>query len=42
MSKPVKKLLRDELIRRFQGVTQLAVVGFSGVDANRANEIRRG
>ncbi|MGB2822504.1 MAG: 50S ribosomal protein L10 [Phycisphaerae bacterium] len=40
MSKPVKKLVRDELIRRFQGMTQLAVVGFTGVDANTNNEIR--
>ena len=40
MSKPVKKLIRDELIKRFDGVTQLAVVGFSGVDANTTNAIR--
>ena len=40
MSKPVKKLIRDELIKRFAGVTQLAVVGFAGVDANTTNEIR--
>jgi len=40
MSKPVKKLVRDELIRRFDGVTQLAVVGFTGVDANTTNAIR--
>ncbi len=40
MGKPVKKLLRDELIRRFRGVTQLAVVGFTRVDANTANEVR--
>ncbi len=40
MSKPVKKLIRDELIKRFDGVTQLAVVGFAGVDANTTNAIR--
>jgi len=40
MSKPVKKLLRDELVRRFRGVTQLAVVGFTGVDGTTNNQIR--
>jgi ribosomal protein L10 len=40
MSKPVKKLIRDELIKRFDGVTQLAIVGFTGVDANTTNTIR--
>jgi len=40
MSKPVKKLIREEFIRRLRGVTQLAVVGFSGVDANTTNQIR--
>jgi len=40
MSKPVKKLIRDELIKRFDGVTQLAVVGFAGVDSNTTNIIR--
>jgi len=40
MSKPVKKLIRDELIKRFDGVTQLAVVCFTGVDANTTNAIR--
>lgn len=40
MSKPVKKLIRDELIKRFDGVTQLVVVGFTGVDANTTNAIR--
>ena len=40
MSKPVKKLVRDELIKRFEGVTELAVVGFTGVDANTTNAIR--
>ena len=40
MSKPVKELVRDELIKRFQGVRQLAVVGFTGVDATTTNRIR--
>jgi large subunit ribosomal protein L10 len=40
MSKPVKKLIRDELIKRFDGLTQLAVVSFTGVDANTTNAIR--
>ena len=40
MSKPVKKLIRDELIKRFDDVTQLAIVGFTGVDANTTNTIR--
>jgi len=40
MSKPVKALIRDELIKRFDGVTQLAVVGFTGVEANATNRIR--
>ena len=40
MSKPVKKLIRDELTRRFAGVTQLAIVGFQGVDAGTTNQVR--
>jgi len=40
MSKPVKKLIRDELVQRFEGVTELAVVAFTGVDAITTNEIR--
>jgi large subunit ribosomal protein L10 len=40
MSKPVKKLIREELVRRLAGVTQLAVVELTGVDANDTNEIR--
>jgi large subunit ribosomal protein L10 len=40
MSKPIKKLIRDQLIKRFDGVTQLAVVSFTGVDANTTNAIR--
>jgi ribosomal protein L10 len=40
MSKPVKEMMRRELIRRFEGVTSLAVVGFSGLDAVSTNRIR--
>jgi len=40
MSKPVKKLIRDELTRRFDGLTSLAVVGFTGLDAVSTNTIR--
>lgn len=40
MSKPVKELVRNELVRRFEGLTQLAVVGFTGLDANATNQIR--
>jgi large subunit ribosomal protein L10 len=40
MSKPIKKLMRDELVRRFTGVSQLAVVGLAGVDADTANQVR--
>jgi len=40
MSKPVKELLRKELIKRLEGVRQLAVVGFTGVDAPTNNAIR--
>ena len=40
MSKPVKRMIRKTLADRFQGLTSLAVVGFTGVDAIRTNEIR--
>ena len=40
MSKPIKNLLRKEFIRRFEGITSLAVVGFTGLDAVSTNEIR--
>ncbi|MHC4983467.1 MAG: 50S ribosomal protein L10 [Planctomycetota bacterium] len=40
MSKPVKEMVRKELARRFEGLTSLAVVGFTGLDAVRTNEIR--
>lgn len=40
MSKPVKALVRKELINRFDGQTSLAVVGFTGLDAVENNRIR--
>lgn len=40
MSKPVKELVRKELIKRLEGVESLAVVGFTGLDAVATNRIR--
>ena len=40
MSKLVKDLVRKELVKRFEGVSSLAVVGISGLDAVSTNEIR--
>jgi len=40
MSRPVKKLVRDELIRRFEGLTSMAVVNFTGVNGVTTNKIR--
>lgn len=40
MSKPVKELLRKELAKRLEGVTSLAVVGFTGLDAVTTRMIR--
>ena len=40
MSKPVKELMRKELISRFEGVTSLAVVDLTGVNAVANNMIR--
>lgn len=40
MSKPVKQLLRKELVKRLEGVRSLAVVGFTGIDAVRTRQIR--
>jgi len=40
MSKPVKEMIRRELARRFDGLTSLAIVGFTGLDAIRTNQIR--
>ena len=40
MSKPVKQLLRQEFLNRFEGVTSLAIVGFTGLDAVATNLVR--
>lgn len=40
MSKPVKELIRNELVKRFEGVTSLAVVGFTGLDAIATHSLR--
>ena len=41
MSKAVKELVQRELVRRFDGLTSMAVVGLTGVDAVAASEIRK-
>ena len=41
MSKPVKDLLRKELVQRFEGVKSLAIVGLTGVDGVTNSDIRR-
>ena len=40
MSKPVKGLIRKELVKKFDGLTSLAVVGFTGIDAVTTCRIR--
>lgn len=40
MSKPVKQMIRKELARRFAGVSSLAVVGFTGLNAEQTREMR--
>ena len=40
MSKPIKELVQKELIKRFENLTSMAVVGFTGIDANTTREIR--
>ena len=40
MSKPVKELVRKELVKRFSGVESLAVVGFTGLDAVATHAVR--
>ena len=40
MSKPVKGMLRKEIARRLEGVTDLAVVSVMGVDGNKNNRLR--
>ena len=41
MSKPVKMLIRKTLERRLDGVTSLAFVGFTGIDAKQNVALRR-
>jgi large subunit ribosomal protein L10 len=41
MSKPVKELIRKELVRRLRGITSLAVVGFTGINAVTIHQIRQ-
>jgi len=40
MSKPVKNLMKQELSRRLNGATSLAVIGFTGLDSNTTNTVR--
>jgi large subunit ribosomal protein L10 len=40
MSKPVKDMIRSELLKRFAGVDSLAVVGFTGLDAITTHAVR--
>jgi large subunit ribosomal protein L10 len=40
MSKPVKELVRKELMKRLEGVSSLAVIGFTGLDAIATHGIR--
>ena len=40
MSKPVKQMIRKDLAKRFTNVSSLAVVGFSGLDAQQTYEMR--
>lgn len=40
MSKPIKELVRKEVTRRFEGVTSMAVVDVTGIDAVSMNQLR--
>lgn len=40
MSKPVKELVRKELAKRLDGVSSLAIIGFTGLDAISTNTVR--
>ena len=40
MSKPIKQLVQNELVRRFEGVESLVVVGFTGLDAVTTHTVR--
>lgn len=41
MSKPIKELVRKELLKRLDGVSSLAVIGFTGLNAVVNNQMRR-
>jgi large subunit ribosomal protein L10 len=41
MSKAVKELVQKELTKRFDGITSMAVVDFTGVDAVSTSQIRK-
>ena len=40
MSKPIKEMIKAELLGKFQGVTSVAICEFTGVDAVSTNKIR--
>ncbi|MBN1553850.1 MAG: 50S ribosomal protein L10 [Phycisphaerae bacterium] len=40
MSKPVKQMIRKDLTRRFANVSSIAVVGFTGLNAEQTYEMR--
>ncbi len=40
MSKPVKELIRKELIEKFEGVKSLVIVGFTGLDGVSTHQLR--
>ena len=40
MSKPVKELLRKAMIKKLDGVTSLAIVGFTGLNAVSTHRVR--
>jgi large subunit ribosomal protein L10 len=40
MSKPVKQMMRKNLAKRLAGVQSVAIVGFSGLDAQQTYEMR--
>lgn len=40
MSKPVKDLIQKELVKRLNSIQELAVIGFTGIDAQATRAIR--
>ncbi len=40
MSKPIKEMMRDELIQRFQDAGSVAICGFTGLDADATYAMR--